>query len=233
MSSVTVVIPAFNEEAEIAKSVRRCQSALATTANEIIVVDDGSADGTKKEAQSTSVEVVSYYPNMGKGFALKRGTEFAKGDVVVWIDAGSEIDAKDIGRYVSALGSADLAIGSKHHPESHVEAPAMRRFLSYGFHLVVKLLTGVQAKDTQVGLKVGKREAMQKVVRLMAVKRYAFDVEFLVIADLLKLRVVELPVTMKLKKGFKVGEIMRMALDVLGVAYRLRISGQYRNNSDS
>jgi dolichol-phosphate mannosyltransferase len=231
MSSVSVVIPAFNEEAGIADSVRRCQSALQTVTTQIIVVDDGSVDHTKKEAQSTSVEVVSYQPNMGKGFALKRGTEFAKGDVVVWMDAGSEIEVKDLSRYVRELGRADLAIGSKHHPESHVEAPAMRRFLSYGFHLVVRLLTGVQAKDTQVGLKVGRREAMQRVVRFMAVDRYAFDVEFLAIAGMLKLRVVELPVTMRLNKGFRVREMVRMALDVLWVAYNLRISGRYRKDS--
>ena len=233
MSSVSIVIPAFNEEAGIVESVRRCKSALERTTTQIIVVDDGSADGTKKEAQSTSVEVVSYQPNMGKGFALKRGTEFAKGNIVVWMDAGSEIEVKELGRYVSELGHADLAIGSKHHPDSHVEAPPIRRFLSYGFHLIVRLLTGVQAKDTQVGLKVGKREAMQKVVRLMAVNRFAFDVEFLAIADMLNLRVVELPVTMRLNKGFRIREIIRMALDVIWVAYGLRISGRYRKGLPS
>src|SRR2546430_15380623 len=96
--------------------------------------------------------------------------------------------------FIRALRTADIAIGSKRHPLSSVQTPAARKFLSAGLHIVALILTGVHASDTQAGFKGVRSSAMYKILPFMSVKAFAFGLEFLVIASLLKLNVVELPI---------------------------------------
>jgi hypothetical protein len=126
------------------------------------------------------------------------------------------------------LANADIVVGSKWHRDSVVEVSFVRGFLSRGFNVLVRLLTGVQVSDTQTGIKAVRREAFCEVFRRLSVKRYAFDVELLVLAKVFGLRVVELPVKLKLSSRFSFGEIWRMLLDLLGIAYRLRVKRWYQ-----
>jgi hypothetical protein len=84
-------------------------------------------------------------------------------------------------------------------------------------------------RDTQSGLKVAKGVALRKIFRGMLVERYAFDVELLTIAKVLKLDVKELPVDITLNRRFKVKDILNMLVDVISISYRLRINGWYQN----
>jgi hypothetical protein len=86
----------------------------------------------------------------------------------------------------------------------------------------------VGVSDTQAGIKAVRREAFCEVFRRLSVKRYAFDVELLVLARVFGLRVVELPVKLKLSSRFSFREIWRMFLDLLGIAYRLRVKRWYQ-----
>jgi hypothetical protein len=134
-------------------------------------------------------------------------------------------------RYVDALREGDIVIGSKWHKDSVVQVPPMRRFLGHGFNVLVKLLTGIRVADTQTGIKAIRREAFDRVFRSMSVKRYAFDVELLVVAKVFDLRVVELPVRLTMSNGFRLREIWRMFLDLLGITYRLRIKRWYQSGA--
>ncbi|MDQ1280791.1 MAG: hypothetical protein QG670_2054 [Thermoproteota archaeon] len=238
-SIVSVVMPAFNEEEIISSSIKTTCNVLekGQMNYELIVVNDGSHDQTFETAWKEAakhnghVKVVGYNPpNNGKGYALKYGTAYAKGDYVLFLDSDLEIDPSNLSKYLKVVEGADLVIASKRHPDSKVDEPLTRRIMSFCFHMFVRLLTGVNVSDTQAGLKGFRAESLKKILPLLSVKKYAFDVELLVVAKLHKMKVVELPVAISLKAGFKVGNIARMFVDTLGIAYRLRVLHWYQRN---
>lgn len=234
---VTVIMPAYNLQHIIADSVRRVCRVLdeVTDRYEVIVVDDGSIDETYKivsnMADGVRVKVFKNGVNEGKGSAIKKGSLHANGKYTVFLDADMDIDPSQIVEYISALKYADIAVASKRHPSSRYEAPLTRKVLSLGFNVLVRLLTGVGVSDTQTGCKAFKTEALKAIMRLVVVKRYAFDVELLVVAKLLNLRIVELPVEVKLDKRFK--HVLQMLIDLLGIMYRFRVVKWYQKNIKS
>jgi glycosyltransferase involved in cell wall biosynthesis len=229
-------MPAYNEAHNIRQSVAGTEKTMEAVTRdfEIIVVDDGSVDGTGAAVESLAnrrVRLVSYAQNKGKGFALKKGFDLVTGGLSLFVDSDLEIQARDMSEYVKALGTADIAIGSKRHRLSVVRTPIIRRFLSLGFNILERLLTGVKASDTQAGLKAIRSSALYRILPLMSVKRYAFDAELLTVATLLDLEIVELPVRVDLRASFSVRQVFRMLIDLLGIAYRLRIRRWYQKNS--
>ena len=129
-----------------------------------------------------------------------------------------------------ALRHEDLAIGSKRHPNSRVESPAERKLLSACFNYLARFLTGIKYSDTQSGLKAFRTSSLKRIMPLVSVKRYAFDVEILTVASLLKMKVVEMPVRIQLSARFRVRSVLRMLVDLLGITYRLRIKRWYQRN---
>jgi glycosyltransferase involved in cell wall biosynthesis len=232
---ISIVMPAYNEAESIKRGVVAVDRQFEAVSEdyEIIVVDDGSEDSTRKiieEFADKKVKLVGYDRNQGKGHAIKIGLHSATGQFAFLIDSDSEIRAKDLMNYVDALGSADFVIGSKRHPLSTVRTPAGRRFLSLGFNVLERLLTGVKATDTQAGLKAARSTALYQVLPLLSVKRYAFDAELLAVASLFDFKIKELPVNIDLKATFSARQVFRMFIDLLGIAYRLRIRHWYQKN---
>jgi dolichol-phosphate mannosyltransferase len=205
---------------------------------EIIVVNDGSKDSTKSVVEGiasidASIRLISYSINMGKGYAVRQGVLHSRGKYVMFLDGDGEISTDLLARYLERMSSADIAIGSKYHPMSIVNTPASRRFFSKGFQLFVRLMLKTGVSDTQVGLKVGKGDVFRKIFQKVLVKRYAFDAEMLTVAGMLDLKVDELPVNIDLEKSFKKKDIIRMAIDVLGIAFRSRIIKWYQKNMEN
>lgn len=234
---LSVVLPAYNEEKTINRVLVRTAFAVKKTglSYELLVVDDGSKDNTRQKVlrackQIDCVRLVGYPNNSGKGFALTRGFFDSLGELIVFLDADTDVEPENIVKFVEELTNADLVIASKRHPQSKIKAPFSRKALSYGFNIFVRLLVGLENKDTQTGLKAVKKKALQQVFPLLAVKRYAFDVELIAVSKLLNLKIKELPVKLRLTSRFKIKEIFRMLLDVLGIAYRLKITKYYQNH---
>ncbi len=235
---VSVIMPAYNEEAGIGEAIRVVGRSLESLGveYEVIVVDDGSEDGTRGRALEhvidDRVRVFGYDRNMGKGYALRRGAMHANGDYVVFMDSDLEVIPKEIGSYLHALEGADIVVGSRRHPLARYEAPLMRKFLSLGFHVLTMLVTGVRVGDTQSGLKAFRRSALERIVRLQLVKRYAFDVELLAVASTMGMRIEEMPVDIVQNSSFDLRSVLNMLVDLLGIAYRLRVKKWYQNNVD-
>jgi len=233
---LSLVVPAFNEGDSIEKALDLLDRAVrgSMLRYEIVVVDDGSVDETAVRAVDYAsrngghVKVVTYRQNVGKGYAVRTGFLRSCGEAVVFVDSDLEIDVNLVGRYVEALRHSDIVVASKGHPESVVDVPLARRILGSSFNVLVRLLTGVALKDTQTGLKAIRRSALKEIVPRLAVKRYAFDVELLTVANLLGLKVAEMPVTVHMKGLFKLRDVWWMFVDLLGISYRLRVLRWYQ-----
>ncbi|MGQ9544034.1 MAG: glycosyltransferase [Candidatus Bathyarchaeia archaeon] len=239
-AGVSVIMPAYNTAGQILGSLVRVEQTLSRVTGdyEVIVVDDGSLDGTGDIIESYSrlnhrVRLVSCGRNMGKGYALRRGFSEASKDIVAFLDSDSDIDAVHLKAYVEALEGYSMVVASKRHPQSDYRAPFMRKILSVTFNMLVKLLLGIRCSDTQAGLKVFRRTEFGKIMRMGLVKRYAFDVELLALASLLKLRVREAPVKIRMSARFSLKQVMYMILDLMGIFYRLKVIGWYQKNLNS
>jgi glycosyltransferase involved in cell wall biosynthesis len=232
---LSFVIPAYNEESSIEDALNTLDEAVKNKKlqYEIVVVDDGSKDKTLSKAityasKNGHVKVVNYNKNMGKGYAVKAGFMQATGDIVVFADGDRDIDLSIVSSYVEALQHGDIVIASKWHPQSVVKIPIIRRILSHSFNMLVRLMIGAKLRDTQAGLKAIRKSAFKDIFPRLAVKRYAFDVELLTVANLYGLRVVEMPVNLQMRALFSLREIWRMFVDLLGIAYRLRVVHWYQ-----
>jgi glycosyltransferase involved in cell wall biosynthesis len=232
---VSFVLPAFNEGEVIEGVLERLEGVVngGGLGYEVVVVDDGSVDDTRVRAlryavRNGHVRVVGYDRNVGKGFAVRTGFDSAVGEAVVFVDSDLDVDVGQVRRYADALRYGDIVVGSKWHRDSVVEVPVVRRFLSRGFNVLVRLLTGVRVSDTQTGIKAVRREAFEGVFGRLSVKRFAFDVELLVLAGVYGLRVVELPVRLRIESRFSFVEVWRTLYDLLGIAYRLRVRKWYQ-----
>src|SRR3990170_1899215 len=232
---LSFIVPAYNEEDSIEDALGAVDEAVRNRnlPYEIIVVDDGSKDRTLPKAaryasRNCHVRVVSYSPNVGKGYAIKAGFMQTSGEVVVFVDSDLDIDLSMISDYVDALKHGDIVVATKWHPSSVVAMPLSRKILSRSFNVLVKILTGANIGDTQVGLKVMRKSAFINIFPRLAVKRYAFDVELLTVANLYGLRIIEMPIQLKIKDFFDPKEVYRMFVDLLGIAYRLRVVHWYQ-----
>jgi len=129
---VSVVISARNEENSLGKLILESKESLSLYPYELIVVDDGSSDGTRKIALGNSVTVVSHDKNLGKGAAMRSGVQNASGDVLVFLDSDGAHDPKDIPAVIAPIleRKADLVIGSRVLPESRVPKIPLARWLA-------------------------------------------------------------------------------------------------------
>lgn len=236
---VTVVIPAYDEAARIAATLRATAECMNDfrCPYEILVVDDGSRDATRAIAEDVAreiegVRVVGYELNAGKGYAIVEGASAAHGDLVLFVDADLEVHPRQLRSLYLAMqeAEADVVIGSKVHADSRVEYASERRLMSWGYYAVVRLFFGLPVRDTQTGLKLFRKDVLDGVLPRMLVKRFAFDLEALVIAQRLGFRVVETPVEVTRERQLSnVGwvDALHTAWDTAAIWYRTYLRRYY------
>ena len=231
---VSVVIPAYKEAERIGKTLEVTAEELtgAGLSFELIVVDDGSPDNTAAVVEkycgkrgSGRIRLVSYFPNQGKGFALKRGVYEASGKYIAFFDADLDISPDHIHRYLKILKKrkADGVIASKRHPDSKLEYSRVRTFISNIYYLFNRFFFRLNVKDTQSGMKIFRHEVLDRVVPRLLVKRFAFDLELLVVMLKEKAKIVEAPMTISGHQEYgRIGvmPLWHALVDTMAVFYR-------------
>jgi len=238
---ISVVMPAYNEARHIVRNLLETVDTLQASGHdfEVIVVDDGSPDKTYIEAAKLLsshpevVRVVHYQVNQGKGNALMCGSWFARGEIVVFLDADMDLHPSQLAGFFEILEreKADVVIGSKRHRLSQVDYPFSRRCISFVYYGLIRLLFGLPVKDTQTGIKVFRREVLDRVFPRVLAKRFAFDIEVLSNAHRMGYRIVDAPVKLEFRRGtfgrIRSKDIMNITLDTLAIFYRMHILRYY------
>ena len=232
-------MPAYNEAAVIAPSVAETVRTLDRLDwdYEVVVVDDGSMDGTHEKLVRLATEhsqllVAKNRENFGKGRALKKGFRYTSGEYVIFLDCDLDLHPSQVKTLFEIMQKeqADVVIGSKRHPESRVEYPWHRRVISATYFFLVKLLFGLPIRDTQTGLKLFRRKVLAQVFPRMLVKRYAFDLELLALAHHYGHSIAQAPVVLETKRyqhRIRVIDILHTFWDTLAIWYRMHLLGWY------
>ena len=227
---VSIIIPAFEEEARLGDSVRHILSFVRETSMsaELIVVDDGSNDATAATADAAfesaadiPSKVVRYAQNRGKGFAVKTGLMAATAPIALFSDADLSTPIEEMPKLIDPIrnGEFDLTFGSRALDRSLIgtHQPWRREQGGKVFNLVVRTLTSMPFWDTQCGFKAFNMTKFRPLLDLMRIERFGFDVEFLYVAKLHGLRLKEIPVRWNNDERSKVSVVrdsMRMFKEV-------------------
>lgn len=215
---LSIVIPAYNEEERLGKSLSDTFDYLAAQdyTSELIVVDDGSRDRTVEIAESfqsrssakTKLRVLKNPGNRGKGYAVRNGMLHASGEIHLFFDADLATPLDQIPKVIQPIlnDQYDVVFGSRAVSEAviEVEQSIFRQLRGRGGNLLIRLLTGMDIKDTQCGFKAFRRQASQSVFPLQQVEGFGFDPEILFIANKQGWRWKETPVVWRHIEGSKV-----------------------------
>ncbi|XP_058181748.1 uncharacterized protein LOC131300095 [Rhododendron vialii] len=241
---ISLIIPAFNEEHRLPGALDETLNYLQQRAAkeksfsyEVVIVDDGSADGTKRVAFDfvrkytvENVRVILLGRNHGKGEAIRKGMLHSRGELLLMLDADGatkvddleklekeilEVAKRELGDspdHDSSLRISDIpiaAFGSRAHLEERALAARKwyRNFLMKGFHLVVLLAAGPGIRDTQCGFKMFTRAAARKLFTNIRLKRWCFDVELVYLCKWFRIPIIEISVNWSEIPGSKVNPL--------------------------
>ncbi|HII39494.1 TPA: glycosyltransferase family 2 protein [Candidatus Micrarchaeota archaeon] len=198
---LSIIIPAYNEEKRIGATLEKLLDFLKQSefcdSFEVVVVNNGP-DGTPEVVCSFSkrderVRLVNFTRRLGKGGAVHEGFKAANGDCLIF-DADSSMPPSEIPKLIGALKEFDIAIGSRHLPESKVVLPFRRKLASDAFSLLTRIVGGLPYADTQCGFKAFRHDVVLCLLPKLREKQFAWDVEVLRVAQALGLRVKEIPI---------------------------------------
>jgi glycosyltransferase involved in cell wall biosynthesis len=216
LDSLSIVIPAYNEERRLPETLDRVLNWLNEhrfAFSEVIIVDDGSRDGTAGVVEEygrthPSIRLLSNPGNRGKGYAVRHGMLEAAGEWILYTDADLSAPIDEFEKLCAAVAGngAAVAIGSRALDRTLVEVhqPAFRELSGRLFNLVMRVVTGLPFRDTQCGFKLYRADAARQIFAKQKQDGFSFDVEDLLIAQKLGLRAVEVPVRWANVEGTKV-----------------------------
>jgi glycosyltransferase involved in cell wall biosynthesis len=241
--SLSVVVPAYNEESRLPALLERLRAdehelfaPAGLRVDEILVVDDGSTDGTRRLTEERALQddrlsVIGFDRNRGKGAAVRAGMLAAVGERILVTDVDMSASLEQTAALSAALDrGADVAIGSRGHPDAailvHQRFP--RRQLGKTFNTLFRGLTGLPFRDTQCGFKLFRQPAGRLLMERQRIAGFAYDAELCLNATRLNLHVVEVPVVWSNSGESHVRLVRssaRMAVDLCRIAWWARAGG--------
>jgi len=236
---LSILIPVHNEGERIKHNLAEVRKTLDELGcnYEVIAIDDGSSDDSVRileelQAGFPNLIINKNHKNFGKGRALKKAFKYARGDLIVWLDADLDLHPFQIKTLydIMVLNDADVVIGSKMHPNSKVDYPLNRRIISLGYYCFIRLFFKLPCRDTQTGLKLFRRSVLDAVFPRILVKKFAFDLEVLVNAHHLGFKLVEAPIVLDSQRPYGrigISSIFTTFWDTLAIWYRMYILKYY------
>lgn len=184
MPKISIIVPAYNEGKRIESTLNSLL--LVFPKEEIIVVSNGSTDDTvdilkRWKEKNPNFKYIEFQEKLGKGGAIIEGLKLAQGDWIGFIDADDAFDLNNIKNSLSGLSCYDCIIASKWKGKNifQVDEPVIKKILSRGWNLLVRVLLGLNYYDTQAGAKFFKKNVKEKIDDNFISKGFAFDVELL------------------------------------------------------
>lgn len=228
MKELSIIFPCYNvlnlvdNLIEVIEVVRNI-----TNKFEIILINDGNKK-FPRIIQSDYIKVITHKINKGKGEALISGFKEACGEIICFIDADLQIPSITLKSYYKIMRgnrNPDVVIGSKRHYNSQVDYSFIRRFYSFGFQNINRILFGLKILDTQCGVKMFKRKVIEDILPFLKTKGFAIDIEILILSQIKGYKILEAPVT--IRKSFdstiKITDIVKMFYNVLDIWGRKKI----------
>ena len=235
--SLSVIIPLYNEEKRILKSLIKLKKFIKKNKKsdvEIIFVSDGSTDTTnniinlfiKKNKRNIKSSLIKYKKNIGKGYAIKKGILKSKKNWILICDADMSVNPNQFNIWYNKNRIIDknkAYFGSRRHKKSNVKSSIIRRFLGFFFIIFIKILFFIKLKDSQCGFKVFHKSYALKVFRKVSSFRFAFDIELVIILTKLKINIIELPVKWVHQDGSKLSllyDMPKMIYDIFIIRFK-------------
>ena len=232
MLDLSVVIPIYNEEIRLQKSLPLIKKFLEKNKKnkiEIIFVSDGSNDNTNlivekfksEKSKKLKIKFIKYKRNVGKGYAVKKGILNAKNSWILICDIDLSVHPKQFKIWYNKnflKSKKEAYYGSREHNKSRIIASKYRVFLGYFFKKLIRFLFHISLSDTQCGFKVFNKYYAKKIYRKIKSYRFAFDVELTILLNKDRIKIIELPLTWSHKSGSKLSifkDIPRMIFDII------------------
>lgn len=240
MATLSIIIPAYNEETRLPRTFALLKHGIeegvfgSLEIKEILVIDDGSRDLTRQVCQNhqslllAQLRCIPVSPNKGKGNAIHEGLKSATSDWILIADADTATPWDQFKKLWTKIEQeqSSIAIGSRDLPESDVRTKQswIREHMGKTFNLIVRLITGLPYHDTQCGFKLIDKKRILPFIDLLRVKRFAWDVEFLMFARKNKIKISEVAVTWEHQDASRVNPIsdaLEMLLRVIEMRIRI------------
>jgi glycosyltransferase involved in cell wall biosynthesis len=235
----SIILPAYNEGVRIAGTLEKilAYSKKRGWDAEVLVVNDGSTDNTCEIVRSyaagnPTLRLINNPGNRGKGYSVRNGMVRAHGDILLFSDADLSSPIEEADKLFAAIeDGADIAIGSRWlKPELQAQRqPLLRQILGRIFNLALRIILGLNFKDTQCGFKAFSRPAAEAIFPLQQIERWGFDPEILYLAKKFGFGIREVPVIWSHREGTRINPLrdgMRMFAEVLRIR-RNALRGKY------
>lgn len=225
--TLSVVMPAYQLGDVIERSITEVYESLAKLEPEVVVVDDGSTDGTadaieRARTRHPDLVFVRLPTNRGKGRALLSGFAQSTGERIVFLDADLDLPPDQVPAFITGLDRADIVVGTKRASMATGAYPGLRRILSRVFAFATGGVFRLPVSETQTGLKAFRRAVLETIADGVKIDRYAFDIELLVRAHAAGFSMVEMPVRLggrAAESSLRLSMMWNLARDTARIAW--------------
>ncbi|MER3434680.1 MAG: glycosyl transferase [Leptolyngbya sp. ERB_1_1] len=242
IGQVSIVLPVYNEQACIRQTFEVILRYLETHPNfTFIFVNDGSSDRTKEIitagihlAKTSQIQLLSYHPRAGKGYAIRRGVEYADGDLICFLDSDLAYSLSHLDRLVEKLQTYDVVIGNRSLARGNQKDVRLsRKIAGKIFNLLSRKILNLQYSDMQAGLKGFRKSVAKKLFSRQTLTGFSFDVELIYLAENWGYSIGEIPAKVSAKHQKKLSKVnliqdsIKMLLDLLKIRFNDQL-GRYQ-----